>query len=258
MAFSNILDPVLGPLLLIDPLLSMFLISLGVSLLMVLIYKFTTNQELMKRLKEEMKAMQKKVRELKNNPDEMMKANKAMMDSNMKYMKQSFKSTLFTMIPLLLIFGWMAANFSYEPIGPGEQFSITLLFNKNASGQAKAEVPAGISIIGEAEKNITGRMATFTFKGEKGEYTGTSSIKLSYKSAEPKIAETVEFKDVLITNGHKYLPKEKQVKNSDLSFISIDYKKRIVLPGLNWGWLGTYILFSIVFSLVLRKAMKVY
>ena len=42
--------------------------------------------------------------------------------------------------------------------------------------------------------------------------------------------------------------------------LEINYKKKIILNLLGWemGWLAVYIIFSIVFSLALRKVMKVY
>ena len=66
-----------------------------------------TNQELMKKLKEEMKDYQKQIKELRSNPARAMESEKAM-ESNMKYMSHSFKPTLITIIPIFIIFGWMS------------------------------------------------------------------------------------------------------------------------------------------------------
>ena len=37
----------------------------------------------------------------------MMELNKITMEKNMKYMMHSFKPTLYTLIPILIIFGWI-------------------------------------------------------------------------------------------------------------------------------------------------------
>jgi uncharacterized membrane protein (DUF106 family) len=54
-----------------------------------------------------------------------MSLQKEMMELNMEMMKQSFKSMLYTFIPLIILFTWMSANIAYEPINPGEEFTVT-------------------------------------------------------------------------------------------------------------------------------------
>src|SRR3989344_1965257 len=111
MAFLDpVLNPVLQPLLNASPFLGILILSFIVSLLITLSYKLFTNQQEMKRLKEEQKEYQKKMKELRSNPQEMMQIQKDSMKKNMEYMKHSLKATLFTMLPLLLIFGWMSAH----------------------------------------------------------------------------------------------------------------------------------------------------
>ena len=98
------LDFMLGWLLKLTPFWSILIMSFILSLLIVLIYKITTNQTLMKSLKEEIKSLQKQMKELKHDPTKMMEVNKKAMETNMKYMGQSFKPMLFTFLPIIIIF----------------------------------------------------------------------------------------------------------------------------------------------------------
>ena len=66
------------------------------------------------------------------------------------------------------------------------------------------------------------------------------------------------YKDVWITSEQEYAPKDTKVKDDKLRAISVNYNKKRILPLIGWGWLGTYIIFSVVFSMVLRKWMKIY
>lgn len=251
MAFSSFLDPVFRPLLSLNPLLAVALVSFLVSVIITVIYKYTTNQDLMKTLKTEMKELQKEMRELREKPEEMMKVQKKAMESNMKYMMQSFKSTFYTFIPIILIFGWMNANFAYEAINPGEQFQIELLFEKGSTGEVNIIAPEGITVVGDEIQEVTSDKVIYTLKGEEGDYTEGNAIKFEYNNR-------VFFKEVKITNEQAYTPKDEKIANSNLKMISIDYNKKVILPLINWGWLGSYIIFSIIFSMVLRKIMKVY
>jgi len=101
MAFLDpILNPVLLPLLNWSPFWGICLVAFIISLLITLAYKLFTNQNEVKRLKEEQKEFQKRIKELRQNPEEMMKVQKDAMKKNMEYMKHSFKPTLITMLPI--------------------------------------------------------------------------------------------------------------------------------------------------------------
>src|SRR3989344_2060351 len=122
MVFENLLNPVFAPLLNLPTLWAVILLSFLISLIITIIYKYTTDQNLMKSLKEEMKEMQKEMKELRNNPEKAMQVQKKVMKTNGKYMMQSLKSTLYSFLPIILIFGWMNAHLAYIPILPGQEF----------------------------------------------------------------------------------------------------------------------------------------
>ena len=108
--FNMIMDPVLRPLLYLSPFWGILIISFLVSLIISVIYKYVTDQNLMKQLKAEMKEFQKEMKELRQHPEKMMEVQKKAMETNMKYMTQSFKPTLFTFIPIIIIFSWLSAH----------------------------------------------------------------------------------------------------------------------------------------------------
>jgi uncharacterized membrane protein (DUF106 family) len=250
-ALEQLLDPIMRPLLNLDPILAVAIVAFIVSVIITVIYKFTTNQNLMKQLKDEMKEFQKEMKELREHPEEMMKVQKKAMETNMKYMMQSFKSTIFTILPIILIFGWMNANYAYESISPEEQFQIGFDFAKGSMGNVSVYAPEGIEVIGDKTQDIINDKALFTFKGNEGDYIENRSLKFEYN-------QRLFFKDIIITNSQEYAKKQELIKDSNLKSITIDYKKKVILPVINWGWLGTYIIFSIVFSMLLRRWLKVY
>ena len=130
MGLFNILDPILnvviGPLINAGYLIALIVLALAINLLLLLIYKKTTNQELMKRLKDEMKELQNETKTLKDHPEKMMEVQRRTMETNMKYMKQSLKPNLYTFIPIIIILGWMSTQFAFLPIMPGDEFNVTI------------------------------------------------------------------------------------------------------------------------------------
>jgi len=249
----SFLDPIFRPLLELDPLFIVLIISAIITVLITVIYKFTTNQNLMKELKDEMKEFQKEMKELKEDPKKMMEVQKKSMKTNMKYMSHSMRSTLITFIPIILIFGWMNANIAYEPIKANEEFTIDALFAKNTQGTIEITVPKGITLLGDAEKDIQDDKASWTLKGKEGSYIDDNALEFKFNNE-------VEYKNLIITNKQEFAPVTKKISNSKLKIIKINNKPMKVLNLFGWrvGWLGSYIIFSIILSMLLRKILKVY
>ncbi|MBU0470461.1 MAG: DUF106 domain-containing protein [Nanoarchaeota archaeon] len=255
MAFLDpVLNPVLKPLLEMSPFITILIVGFVISLLITLVYKFFTNQEEMKRLKDQQKEYQVKMKTLKDNPAEMMKVQKEAMSLNMDYMKHSFKATLITMLPIILIFGWMSGHLAFEPIYPEESYSVTAFFGDNVGGEAELVVDEGTNLLSEVKQKIEGPV-TWKLKGQEGEHF-----------LVVKVGETEQTKKVLITKKLEYAEPISLYQHSDIEKIQINYNKlkplgpNFTVPLFNWqpGWLGIYIIFSIVFSMVMRKALKIY
>lgn len=260
------LDPVLSPLLALNPLLAVLIISLIISGFIVLMYKKFTDQSLMKRLKAEIKELQAEMKQLKDNPKKMMEVQKKAMDTNMKYMMHSFRPTLFTFIPIILIFGWLNSHMGYYPLIEDTEFSIMAQFDEGAPESIEMiNVPDGIVLLDDPEQRILDRKATWALKGDADTYS------LSYKMGESAfdhsliITESIDIREYAKPNLNA---KELGVKESSLKTLTISNKKIHplqtvpLLGSIPWiggfGWLGTYILFSLIFSISLRKIFKVY
>jgi len=258
MAFLDpVFNPVLLPLINLNPFWGIVILSLSISLLIVVIYKLATDQKEMKRLKNEQKEYQKKLKSLKSDPAEMMKVQKEAMKQNLAYMKHSFKPTLITFIPIILIFGWMNAHLAFEPIYPGETYSITATFKEGITGEAKLEVDDNTELISESKQEITENQATWNLKSEAGEHF------LSVKIGDKEIGNTEQTKKVLIADNFAYEEQITVFPHSDIEQIKINYNPlkpagNFSLFGWRPGWLGWYIIFSIAFSIGLRKLLKVY
>jgi len=248
MALNDILDPIFLPLLNLPTLWAIIILSFLISLIITVIYKYTTNQNLMKQLKDEMKAFQRQIKELKGEPERAMKVQKQSMQINMKYMMLSMKSTLYSFIPIILIFGWMNANFAFDPVMPGQEFTTKVLFEDNVNGEIELSVPQGIEVNGKTKKEIKNNEARWLLSGERGEYL------LEYIFNGKKYS-----KEVLISE-ERYEDPIKRIRDNSVKSIEIEQNKNIVLNLFGWkmGWLATYILFSIIFSISIRKVIKVY
>jgi len=228
---------------------SILILSLILSFLISIIYKYTTNQSLMKDLKTEIKELQKEMKQLRDQPQKMMLVQKKAMETNMKYMMHSFRPMIFTFIPIIIIFGWMNMHFAYYPIMPDQEFSATMLLEQ-IGDEITLNAPTGIEIIDkeliEAENKVI-----WTLKCEEGDYL------LEFLQGDQSYT-----KDVKITNKKAYALPLKIVKDGNVKSIEINSDPvkvlNIYIKGWKLGWIGTYIVFSIIFSMLIRKWMKIY
>jgi len=265
--FEAIVNPILSPLLRLNPLLGIAIISFILTLLITLIHKFATNQEIMKGLKKDMKAHQDEMKNHKNNPKKVMEIQKKVMEKNMEFMKHSFKPMIYTFIPIIIIFGWLNANMAYYPIMPDQEFDVMLTFDMEGLGRNISLVSVipedQLELVNGAKQSVE-KNKTKTFLGEK--WVGRANWKL--KGPEGTYTLVYSFdddmrayeKDLIITRERKYAAPEKRI-NDESSLESIKIGNEPIRPlnlfGWKVGWLGAYIIFSIIFSMTIRKVLKV-
>jgi uncharacterized membrane protein (DUF106 family) len=247
------LDPIFAPLLKIPPFFAIFIISLVLSLIITIIYKLMTNQEEMHSLKADIKKHQQEMKASRDDPKKMMVIQKQAMDKNMKYMMQSMKPTLVTFIPVIFLLGWLSSHVAYYPIAPNVNFTTTAVFDSGYINNVTLSVPKGITLLTPASQQILNGQAKWVLNGEAGKYI---------KSLEYKFGGEGYTKTVIITDepGNYEAPSEK-ISNSKLKEIRIDNKAIKPLGdtsifGWHPGWLGTYIILSLIFSMSLRKLFK--
>jgi len=253
--FDSLLNPILWPLLKLYPVAAIAILALVITIIINVITKLVTDQNLMKDLKDEMKALQKQMKTLKDNPKKMMEVNKKFTEVNMKYMGKSMKSTLYTFIPIIIIFGWMSGHLAYEPIYPGEEFTVALEFAEGYNGLVNISALPELEYVSGQIQEVNADQAVFVLKGvDSGEYR----LNFAY-------GDFTSEHDVLITMETDYLNPVKQQKDkyNPLKKIIVGHEKvkplgNIDIFGWQPGWLATYIVFSLIFSLGLRKVMKIY
>jgi uncharacterized membrane protein (DUF106 family) len=246
----SFLSPVLDPLLRLPPLVVLIIISFLITLIVTIVYKLMTDQKKMKEMKEQIKDYQKKMKETKDTK-KMLDIQKKAMDVNMQYMMQSMRPTLITFIPLIFVFAWLNTSMGYYPLQPNTNFNVTVYFNQGVEGPVFLTSTPSLETK-NSEVNINNGQAVWFLKGEEGDYL------LEFKFHN----ETYQ-KDILITKERQYKDPILLLKKSSAQKIVVGNKA--VHPFgkyhlFSWypGWLGTYILLSLLFSFLVRKIMNVY
>lgn len=249
MSYFDFLNYAFAPLFRIPAVLAVLIVAITTSIIVTLVTKFATNQDQMKKIKDEMSMHQKKIKEFRDNPSKVMEINKKVMGLNLDYMRHSFKAIFITLIPSFLILGWMGSNFAYEGIKPGQEFAVRIVFENGVSGIVNLTVPEGLYFTGSNSTNIGSGIANWTLKGGEGEYL----LEFAYNGEKYQHS-------VLIGNDGRYLAPIKKIKNGGVARIEIEYIPKSILNLFGWkmGWFLSYFIFSLIFTASFRKILKVY
>jgi len=237
----------------LPPFWAIFLITAVVTLATTLIYKYTTNQARMRELRESSKKFQARLKATRDDPEKMMKIQNEAMKVNLELMKHSLRPTLYTFLPLLLIFWWLNAHLAYYNIAPGQEFNITAQFSPGISGNASISfIPEqGVTPLSDATQQVNGKAVAWRLKADGGTYKAT----LSFGGA------TIE-KQFLVTADRSYAAPKQSYKGA-IEQVTVGnapvrpFGDSFSLLGWHPGWLATYIILSLALGIGLRKALNV-
>ncbi|MFH1174694.1 MAG: EMC3/TMCO1 family protein [archaeon] len=257
MASFSFLDPAFGFLLSWPPWLSILLVSIVITFLTTLLYKYTTNQTEIKALRDKQKKFNKEIREVsKKDPKKAMQLQKKGMDITMQLMRHSFnwKSMLYPLIPFLLIFGWFNAHYSYLPLTPNTPFDVTVLFNDGATGTITLSTIPELQLQ-NATQTIGNNAASWQLQAPEGEYT----LKFAYQGKD-------HTQQILITDKPNYYEPKQLISGEKIKSITVGnmqlkpwsgtFIASIPLIGkANWFW--TYVIFVFILSVFIRKLLNV-
>ena len=119
-----LLDPTFGKLINWNNLVGLLIIVLALNFLLTLVHKYSTNQDALKRIKEESKVVREEMKEAQKNQDQEKIAE--LSKKSMSFMKEqfehSFGSITYTAVPLILFFRWF--NDFFISIGDPKLFLI--------------------------------------------------------------------------------------------------------------------------------------
>lgn len=101
----------INDLLLLQPAISIIIVSFIIAFFITLVYKYTTNQHEMSSIRRELKELQEKAKEHKKEPEKMIEIQKELAEKNLTYMKHSFKPMMYTFLPIIIIFWWLSGIF---------------------------------------------------------------------------------------------------------------------------------------------------
>ena len=251
-----------------SPWFGMIIISLFTGLLMLFIYKVTSNHEGIKNIKNKIKAHLLELRLFKDSLSISLKAQGNILRANFKYIGYAMKPLLVMIIPVLLILIQLDFWFGYDSFDPKQKTILRVQLMENVPiMDTVIEIKEGSGIILETpplrimESNEINWRIRAEVIGVHGiiimvdgqEYTKSISIGQNKLSRKSPLRTRKNFIREVFNPNESPLP-----KNSPIKYIEITYpSKKMHFLGLNIHWLIAYFALSLIIGFSLKGFFKV-
>ena len=267
-AVGTILKVIFLPFSFFNPWVAMLVISLLTALLLLLVYKKTSNQAGIKQVKNRIKASLLEIRLYQNDFRTQLGSQKQLVAANLRYLLYNLQPLLVMILPIFLLLAQLNLWFGYRAVRPGETFLLKVRFITAVDMERltlELEAPPGLTVETPPVRIIDLREASWRLRLEKP-VSQPLVIQVNGERYQKEIPgssrrlsriSTVRVRrnlwQELLYPGEKPLP-----GGSLLSRIELTYpEQRLELLGVGFHWLVAYFLLSIILGLGLKGFFRV-
>jgi len=267
-ALARIFEVIFLPFRGLSPWFGMIFISLLTGLLMLFIFRRTSNQAGIRKAKNKIKAHLLELRLYKDNMNVSLRAYGQILRANLKYLSHSIKPMLVMIIPVLLILIQLNLWFGFRSLNVGQEavLKIRLEQGKNPlQTEIVIEPPPGISVETSAlrvedAREIDWRLRalgkgvhTLTIRSESQSFSKQVAVGQNRLAKISTVKPGSSFVDQMFNPGESPVP-----DNLGIQSVEVDYPS----PGMNlfgWHihWLVVFFALSIIFGFGLKGFFKV-
>ncbi len=275
----RLFDLALAPFSELHPLVGIALISLIFGVVMLLVFKKTSNQDKLADVKRKIHAGLFEIRLFNDDFRAIMRAQVDILRHNLSYFGLSLVPLAWMIVPLFLVIAQLQFHYAYQGLEPGDPVLVKVAVEGDAADrpQIRLEAPEGLKIEAgpvwipptdpeseEGEPRVDHGLTWRISAVQQGDYelklisdgeTITKSVRASDHVVRRSPNRVKGFLNQLIFPAEDPLPDSTPIRE-----ITVTY------PAGNAGfegweseltWMGLFFILSIVFALVLRKPLKV-
>jgi len=251
----------------LDPVWGMIVISFLTGIVMLLIFKVTSDQKGIKRAKDLVKAHFLAIRLYRDDISLMFETMRNILASNVGYIKQSMRPMLFLIVPVALILVQLGVRYEFRPLQVGESTVLTLRLQDNATlddlKNVELDLPDGLTLAAPPVRIETLQEISWRIEaGKTGVYD--VGIRLGDKRVEKRIHVVAELVQVTPRVANDLttplmFPGERTLDNTTFAAaISLNYPRRdFTFFGLEIHWLIVFFVLSVVFGFAFKNVMGV-
>jgi hypothetical protein len=237
-------------------------VSLVAAVLMLLVFKATSNQPKLEAVKRQIHACLFEIRLFNDDLLAILRAQVEILRHNLRYLGLSLVPMLFMIVPLLLVIAQLQFHYGYEGLRPGQDFllEVKLAAPPGLSRPAASlEAPGGLvvetpPVFIPSQRELAWRVRAtewgdyqLRLRVDGQEYAKAVQVSKAVRRRSPVRLEAGFLNDLL------YPAEEALPKGSLVTSISVQYPEASVsLLGWRVHWMVAFFVLSIVFAFALR------
>lgn len=259
---SGFFDLVLSPFSGMSPYAGLTTLSVVTGVVMVFLYRWTTDQEKLKEVRDRIKILFIEIRLYKDDMAEMFAIQRDILKENMRYLRYTMKSAIVLIIPILFILVDMNVRYSYRPVRPGESFIVSA-FTENRESLDRVDLSLSSGLTVEvpairvpAENRVSWQIragssgiSNLTFHQGKQEYVRSVLVSNRIERVYPDTDKGESWASRLIPDA-KFVPTDSPIKT-----VRVEYPEQGSFFGLQPGWLYFFFLVSMIAGLIVKRRM---
>ena len=264
LAFDLLLAPFAGG----SPMVSLVLVSLAVSVLMLVVFKRTSDQTALAAVKRKIHAGLFEIRLFNDDLRAILRAQGEILRHNLTYLRLSAWPMVFLMPPLVLVIAQLQFHYGYEGLRPGQPALLTVELAPGADGgtrpAAALDLPDGLRAETEAVWIKAESQVLWRLVAERdGDYelgldiAGvrlTKSVRVTPRTVRlSPVRVDAGFLSQLLYPAEPPLPSGSPVRAIHLSYPG----REVSVLGRGMHWMIPFFVLSIVFAFALRGLFKV-
>jgi len=266
--FGRLFEFIFFPFRNMSPWIGMIFISFLTALLMLFIFRFTSNQQGIRQVKKKIIAHLLELRLFKDSLSITLKAQGNILRYNLKYIGYSAKPMLVLIIPIFLILVQLNLWFGYQDLAPGQKAILKVkmeeghdLFDINIAIEPSSALNIETSPLRiEEEREINWRFLvkekgvhdiTFIINGQRFTKKIAAAQNPLSKISQSRVQRN--FIDELFNPGEAPLPGDIPLKTIEVTYPP----QRMNLLGWHIHWLIVYFALSIIFGFSFKGIFKV-
>ncbi len=247
------------------PLLWVLAISIVIGLLMVIVFRYTSDQKAIGRAKDRLKAHLLAVRLFQDQLPVVMRAYGRILRGTGSYLRLAFTPLLIAILPITFLIVQLDRYFGWMPLQPAQTFLVTARIEDPAAlNQASLQLPPELSSSAPAvhvpkEKEVAWRVVA----GRAGNYniqiTAAGQTVSKQVVVAPGLARVspVRLKDNfwerMFTSGEPAL-----ADHSPVQSIAINYPSReISFAWMEWNWIVLFFVVSLIAGFVFKSVLGI-
>ncbi|HXY41886.1 MAG TPA: hypothetical protein VEQ10_19580 [Vicinamibacteria bacterium] len=261
-------DLLLLPFAAMPAMVGLVLVSLVVSVLMLVVFKRTSNQPALALVKRKIHAGIFEIRLFNDDLRAILRAQNEILRHNLTYLRLSLWPMLFLLPPLVLVIAQLQFHYGYRGLRPGERALLEVDLDRQAAAAARPQValelPAGLRAETDAVWLPTQSQLVWRLVAERdGDYElGLAVAGAQHLSKTVRVTpRTVRLSPERVAAGffsQLLYPAEPPLPAGPVRSIRLSYPEReIVVLGHGMNWMIPFFGLSILFAFALRSLFKV-